>query len=71
MNEESTKCSTCDEEIVKGYLSAGNVIKWIKEDDHFLKKLLVIGERVGENLSVKGQYCRKCKRIILDNIEIE
>ena len=71
MNEVPTKCPTCNGNLTTGYLDSGSLIKWINDDDHFIKKLLTLGEIVGEGFSIKGTYCSNCKQIILSNIEIE
>ncbi|EDM25972.1 hypothetical protein LNTAR_19282 [Lentisphaera araneosa HTCC2155] len=71
MNEEPKNCLICEGKLTTGYLESGHLIKWINDSDHFITKLLTIGEAIGEGLSVKGNYCPNCKQITLNNIEIE
>lgn len=69
----SMKCTTCQTEILEGYLKAnGRSVKWFFDQQGWLAKFLADGQAITDLWGkVRGSYCAKCNVITLSEVTLQ
>ena len=65
------KCPYCGEEMERGYLQSGVIILWTNKPHKMIlkpkdKMEFIIKQNSLGGASIKGNCCKKCRRIILE-----